>query len=196
MSGRPPKIRILGVEPVLGEVTIDMQPAAMAVDGQWTAPGWTSPGHHAVRYSGILRRYEIVDTEESWEWWAAHANSGVAVAGALSSSGSGRPAIVLQEPGAWLLGARPGEAVRAAPWPPSFVPVWAVPLKGRRPAPCALDSREPPKGSAIGTPPGAVWQWRQIVRDAARAPVSGGTSVEDLWQRYRATARSLKRRGR
>ena len=204
ITGRGPAIRILGSEPGRGDVTIDLQPATQAETGQWIAPGWDTLGGHAVRFAGLLRRYEIVEVEDGWGWWPAHTGPGLDLAGALAGSERGlRPAVVVQERDAWLLGARPGEAVRAVALPgapgasaaPSFAPVWAIPPKiRRRPAPRLLDSREPPQAPTAGTPVGAIRLWRQIVHDAASAPVSGGAAATELWQQYQAAARTLKRR--
>jgi hypothetical protein len=204
ISARGPAIRILGCEPGAGDVTIDLQPATQAETGQWVAPGWETLGNHAVRYAGLLRRYEIVEVEDGWAWWPAHTGPGLALAGALAGSESGRrPAVVLQDREAWLLGARPGEAVRAVALPgapgasaaPSFAPVWAIPPKARRrPAPRLLDSPNPPQAPAAGTPLEAIRLWRQIVRDAASAPAGGGATATELWRQYQAAARMLKRR--
>jgi hypothetical protein len=204
--GCPPAIRILGSEPRQGEVTIDLQPAAQAETGQWTSPGWDSLGNHAVRFAGLLRRYEIVEVEDGWTWWPAHSGPGFALAGALArSEGGRRPVVVLQEREAWLLGARPGEAVRAVALPgahgttaaPSFAPVWAIPPKTRRrPMARLLDSPETPQAPATETRPEAIRLWGQVVRDAAKLPAGGGAAAAELWQQYQTVARRLKRRAR
>lgn len=203
--GRPPAIRILGSEPAPGDVTIDLVPAVQEAGGQWTTPGWDTLGHHAVRFAGLLRRYEMVEVDGSWDWWPAHAGSSIALAGALASTGTGRPAIVVRDTGGWLLGAQPGEAARmsgaaalaSAFGAPSFAPVWALPSKTkRRPSALLLDSPRPPQAPPPGARPEAITLWRQLIRDAASSPVGGGERAALLWQAYREAARLLKRRGR
>ena len=199
MSGRPPAIRILGGEAGPGEVTIDMQPAIHAEGGGWEAPSWDRSGQHVVRYAGLLRRYEIAQDEEGWEWWPAHVGPGLAIAGGLAMGGDRRPAVVLQESAAWLLGSRPGEVVRTtflnggASASPSFAPVWAIPCRAR-PVPRLLDSLEAPKRRLTRTQPEAIRLWFQIVLGAARIPRNGDNRALELWPRYRQAARSLKRR--
>jgi hypothetical protein len=206
ISGRPPVLHILGSEPGPGEVTIDLQPATRGETGQWTAPGWDTLGTHAVRYAGLLRRYEIAEVQDSWEWWPAHVGPDVDLAGALAGAHGGhRPAVVLQDREAWLLGPRPGDVVRVAASTgaasavaaPGFDPVWAVPPKARRrPIPRLLDSLQPPQAPASGTRPEAIGLWRQIVRGAATGPAAGGGAAAELWQQYRSAAHLIKRRSR
>jgi hypothetical protein len=205
IRGRPPVIRILGSEPGPGDVTIDLAPATQEAGGHWTAPGWETPGHHAVRFAGLLRHYEIVEVDGRWDWWAAHPGSGIALAGALASTGTGRPAIVVRDSGGWLLGAQPGEALRTSNAPfsagafgsPNFVPVWALPARTkRRPAASLLDSRAPPQAPPAAAPAEAIRLWRQLIRDAASSPATGGNLAAQLWLAYREAARLLKRRGR
>jgi hypothetical protein len=202
--GRPPDIRILGSEPGRGDVTIDLAPAMQEAGGHWTAPGWDMPGLHAVRFAGLVRHYEIVEVDDRWDWWAAHQGSGIALAGALASTGTGRPAIVVRDSGGWLLGAQAGEALRmlsasfsaGAFGSPSFVPVWALPGRTKRPAARLLDSPTPPRAPPAGARADAIRLWRQLIRDAAVGPASGGNLAAQLWLAYREAARLLKRRGR
>lgn len=206
IAGRPPFIRILGALPAPGEVTIDSQPAISSADGQWTGPGWDRPGAHAVRYAGLLRRYEIVQAEEDWGWWPAHAGPRLVLAGAFASLDGGKhPATVLEDQSAWLLGARPGEIVRMAAQPgaagaaasPAFKPVWAVPPKTRRrPAPRLLDFAAAPQASTLGVSAEAIRQWRQIIRDASDIPYGGEAATAELWLAYKVAGRSLRRRSR
>lgn len=206
ITGRPPAIRILGALPAPGEVTVDSELANCSVDGQWTGPGWDELGAHTVRYAGLLRRYEIVPTEEDWSWWPAHAGPGLVLAGALASLDGGKqPAVVIEDQSAWLLGARPGEIVRTAARPgsagstasPAFRPVWSVPPKTRRrPVPRLLDFAAAPQTPADGVSAKAIRQWRLVIRDASDVPIGGDAATLELWRAYKAAARLLRRRSR
>lgn len=204
ITGRPPSIRIFGAVPAPGEVTIDSHPATCSADGQWTSAGWDELGAHTVRYAGLLRRYEIVQTEDDWGWWPAHAGPGLVLAGAFASLNGGKnAAVVLEDQSAWLLGARPGEIVRAAARAgavgvtasPEFKPVWAVPTKTRRrPAPRLLDFEAAPQAPAEGVSAETVRLWRQIIRDASDTPYGGEAATAELWRTYKAAGRSHRRR--
>jgi hypothetical protein len=198
IADRPPSIRIVGVEPGEGDVSIDGQPATLDGD-RWTAPGWNLPGPHTVRYGGLSRSYEIVDLEEGWDEWAAHSVQDFFVCGAAVSGRSSDPAMVLPVSECWLIGAEPGQVCRAvsrlygnAIAAPYFKPVWAIsPRAGRsRQAPRLLAPGAAPRQPASRLVAGSVSQWRQLVRDAPQGLAE--PEADALWQLYRQAARALR----
>ena len=199
---RPPVIRLIGIDPMDGELTIDGQTAVPATGG-WNSLNWDVPGRHVVRYGGLSRSYEIVAPEDNWEFWNAHPGEHFCACGAAVTSTSGIRSVVLPTAGCWLLGAQPGQAAWAAPSAygsaiasPAFEPVWAIlPRIGKtRQAPRLLASTVPPLEPAPQAASVAVLHWRQLVRNAA--PRLEAPEADGLWQQYRRAAQALKRRRR
>lgn len=202
IADRPPVIRLVGVQPTDGELTIDGQPAFLA-DGGWVASNWSALGRHVIRYAGLSRSYEIVAPEDHWDIWSAHPGLQFSACGAAVSTPSGTRSIVLPTAGCWLLGAHPGQTAWAAPAvygsaiaAPAFEPVWAIlPRVGRtRTAPRLLASKELPKQPLPGATVAAVRQWCQFLRNGP--PHLAAPDADAIWQRYRDAARALKQRRR
>lgn len=202
ITDRPPVIRLVGVQPTDGELTIDDQPASLA-DGGWVSSNWSALGRHVIRYAGLSRSYEIVEPEDHWDTWSAHPGLHFSACGAAVSTLSGARSIVLPAAGCWLLGAHPGQTAWAVPSvygsaiaAPAFEPVWAIlPRVGRtRTAPRLLASNAPPQQPAPRAAPAAVRQWRQLLRNGP--PHLAAPEADALWQLYRHAARALKQRRR
>ena len=201
---RPPTIRVLGIEPAAGQVTIDKQEAVKNENGVWTAASWDTPGHHVIRFHGISRSYEIAEADEEWESWSAHSSGAFNACGAAVSGASGGRSIVLALSSCWLLGAQPGQVAWAAPGAygssiaaPKFEPVWALlPRFGKtRQAPRLLGLRSRPAAPATRSTYAEIRQWRQLVADSLPRLVS--PEADALWQEYRRAAQAIRRgRGR
>ena len=199
ITDRPPAIRLVGVQPVDGELTIDGQPAILTDDG-WVASNWSALGRHVIRYAGLSRSYEIVAPEDHWDTWSAHSGLQFSACGAAVSTLSGTRSIVLSADGCWLLGAHPGQTAWAAPAvygsaiaAPEFEPVWAIfPRVGRTPtAPRLLVSNALPQQPVARATLAAMRQWRQLLRSGPPRLVA--PDADALWQQYRVAARALKK---
>lgn len=205
IAGRPPAIRILGSKPNSAQVMIDGEAATRDAADQWAAPGWDAVGAHIIRYAGLSRRYEIIETDQEATWWPAHAgSSGLKLAGALAAAEPEGVLVVLAGPASWLIGANPGEVAWAASLPgglsavaaPSFVPVWAItPKSGRhRAAPRLLANWRGP-GTVRPAAKAELRSWCELIRSGARLPeAESGEEAAALWRLYRDQARTLRRR--
>ena len=200
--GAPPAIRVLGVDPGPGELTIDGNPATETSDQGWTAPGWNTLGTHTVRLAGLSRKYEIEKIEEDWPSWNTSDGADFSVCGAKVAYPSGAQALAIVGGPYWLLGASAddlafakrsihGTSIAA----PSFLPVWALqPLgSGRRSGAIALAHRISPRSPTSACSRREILLWCQLLRGAG-APL--GSTEESLWREYRNFARSLRRKWR
>ena len=73
LHGHPPRIRIRGVSDQDQEVSIDDQPARLDADGSYKTLMAFELGQHVVFCGGAAAGFEIVDGQESWELFVAHA---------------------------------------------------------------------------------------------------------------------------
>jgi hypothetical protein len=197
----PPIIKIVGIEPNVGDVKIDGHCATY--DGMgWIAPKWNDIGKHTVFYAGLSKQYEIVEPRNAWSSWPAHSRDQLYVCGAKISGFSGERAMLLPASPCWLLGAEPGQiAWVTAPKhgstipKPSFEPIWAIlPRQGnRRQKPYLLSPDVGPSKNFPRLQPNAIKKWRRILLDApARLDE---TAADLLWQQYKRAARPQIIRG-
>ena len=200
--GAPPVVRVLGVVPGPGELTIDGNPATASSDQGWIASGWDALGTHTVRFAGLSRTYEIAQIEEDWPSWATADEAAFSVCGARVSAETGVQALAITGGPYWLVGASAGDLVLArrsnrgvSIAAPSFQPVWALPPigPGRQSSANALAHRIPPQLPAASCSRNEIILWCQLLR-AAGAPL--GSDDKKLWREYRKLARSLRRKWR
>jgi hypothetical protein len=210
LVGHPPSIRIVGVIPAAGEVTIDGN-AADCANGEWTARRWDAHGPHTICYAGLSRTYEIAPAPSSWDRWPAHEANGLTLCGVLALGPTGSTAFVSEGGFLWLIGNTPGQAVLASAQEdqalavamPSFPPVWAITLRtgrGRRHTAKLIGFPDPPQDPAKGVTRYAISLWCNVFRTAAQDPgllqQQAQPGTRELWLAYRDTARALWRRTR
>ena len=200
--GAPPVVRVLGVVPGPGELTIDGNPATASSDQGWIASGWDALGTHTVRFAGLSRTYEIAQIEEDWPSWATADEAAFSVCGARVSAETGVQALAITGGPYWLVGASAGDLVLArrsirgvSIAAPSFQPVWALPPigSGRQSSAIALAHRIPPRPPTATCSRNEIILWCQLLRAAGAPP---GSSEKTLWHEYRSLARSLRRKWR
>jgi hypothetical protein len=203
------------------QVLIDGQPALLASDGAFEAPGWDAEGEHRLWFGGRAETYSLCTMGEAWEHRHAHDfGTGAAICGASTHRTDGARWRQVRIPAAnpLLVGAQPGEIfccqarqdVRSetilAMVP--FTPVWALPIDpvhadkhSARLVP--LDSLEPvpavKQSNRNRRVNDAVWRWVTVVNDAGRKQLALSAESDEakgLWRRYRAVAKQLWRRMR
>ncbi len=199
LEGYPPMIQLLGLLSEDDPVLFDGHEGTQDAEGVWTADRWDAAGQHRVEHGGVTANYAIEAGASDWDWWPAWRDA-AALAGALSGPGGGR----FFQAGAsgTLIGARPGEICTftsinggVAMASPRFEPVWM--LSGgvgiHRAIPAMIGRKVLP-GASIGSAD-AVSRWARAIGASRRA---GGDSGAEraLWNRYLATARSLRKRRR
>lgn len=202
MIGSPPVIRVLGVPPGPGDLTIDGIEALQSSNGAWTAPGWDSLGTHTIRLAGLSRSYEIAQIDEAWPSWPTSEGASFSACGAHVSAAGGVQALAIRGGPYWLLGASAGDLAFATRTPqgvsiaaPRFRPVWAVPPigSGRQTPARSLPCRGEPRPPAPARTRREILQWCILLRGAG-APLDA--ELNDLWRKYRRLAQSLRRKWR
>lgn len=157
LTGFPPSVRLRGDTSTRGAVTIDGHEATVTSEGDYTAPGWDSPGDHSIWCTSDSRTYSIRRGAEEWQAWDAYTWSlgelaaeatrsrpgicGVLVRPPKAGRSDGR-AIVVPASNPVLIGAAPGEIEICAPRSdmraelrvgfPWFEPIWAIPADALR----------------------------------------------------------------
>jgi len=220
LVGYPPCIRFTGA---LGnvKVMIDGQPAHIAADGAFDAPGWDNEGEHRLWFGGQSITYSLRVMDEVWDRWHAHdLNAGASICGAGINRRGAAPRFHVRVPAAnpLIIGAVPGEVFHCRQrkdircntflsWVP-FEPVWALPFDSahvdKRSARILLIHPMEPiaavatfKGNRAATLTHA--KWIAVINDASRKQLSLAAENEDskaLWCRYRAVAKHLWRKMR
>lgn len=199
LEGYPPTIRLLGSLSEGDPVLFDDEPGSQDAEGVWTADRWDAVGRHRIEHGGLTESYAIEAGEASWDWWPAWSEA-VPLAGALSGPGAAH--FFQATASGTLIGARPGEICTftsreggVALASPRFEPIWM--LSGgvgiRRGGPAMIGPKVSP-GAPAGSSE-AVARWARAICSSRRAGANGGPERE-LWNRYLATARSLRKRRR
>jgi hypothetical protein len=155
LLGCHPTIRIYGAQDHLQDVVIDGQTATFDASGGFSVPGMTELGDHQISYSGITKRFSIVNRPLPSRLWSAYRfDSGsdreaftvcgpfVQHVAPAPQSGNDEESIsavrVVPISHRVLIGANPGE-IQVAPVRPGptrmscitcvpFEPVWGLPL--------------------------------------------------------------------
>ncbi len=219
LAGFPPRIRFTGA---LGDdfrPMIDGQPAQLATDSAFEAPGWDNIEEHRLWFGGQTETYALRVMDESWEPWRAHDfGASTAICGAMIHPPADvhRQQVQVPVTNPLLLGARPGEVFHCPP--PNdvrcetvrtlvpFAPVWALPFD-----PTHADKRsarillfhptEPvtdillPRGNRATRR--ALVAWISAIRKAGRKGLvlaADGEESRTLWRRYRNVAKQLRRK--
>jgi hypothetical protein len=203
ISGHPPTITIVGTKPAVGELKIDDRVARQTDDENWIGEGWSGIGHHVVSFSGITRRYSIVDIENTWTSWPAHNLTVGTVCGALVSGTGGNQVSAMDRAGAqWLIGASPGQVELARQSPAgvafssqSFEPIWAVSASTRTPVWTLVGRLTPPSRTAKASAY-SVAVWCQLLRASANKSATASAEAIKLWQMYSDAARAIRRERR
>lgn len=194
----PPTIRLLGSLSEGDPVLFDGELGSQDEEGVWTAGGWDAVGQHRVEHGGLMASYAIEAGESRWDWWPAWSEA-VPLAGALSGPGAAH--FFQATVSGTLIGARPGEICTftsregcVAMASPRFEPVWMLSGGGiRRGGPAMIGPKVSP-GAPVGSTD-AVSRWARAICLSRRAGADGGPE-RALWNRYLATARSLRKRRR
>lgn len=221
LAGFPPRIRFTGA---LGDdfrPMIDGQPAQLASDSAFEAPGWDKIGEHRLWFGGQTETYALRMMDESWEPWRAHDfGAGSAICGAMTHPRAEVQRQHVQVPvtNPLLLGARPGEVFRChlpndlrcetVRTMVPFAPVWALPLD-----PSHADKRstrillfhpmeavtdiQMPRGNRPTSR--ALVAWISAIRQAGCKGLVLAVDCQEstaLWQRYRNAAKQLRRKMR
>lgn len=221
LAGFPPRIRFTDA---LGDdfcPMIDNQPAQLATDSAFEAPGWDNIEEHLLWFGGQTVTYALRTMDESWEPWRAHDfGAGTAICGAMIHSPADVRRRQVQVPvtNPLLLGARPGEIFHCRPRNDvrceivlalvPFAPVWALPFD-----PSHADKRsarillfhptEPvtdmqmPRGNRATSR--ALVAWISAIRQAGCKGIVLASDREEstaLWWRYRNAAKQLRRKMR
>lgn len=219
LAGFPPRIKFTGALGAGFRAMIDGQPASVAADGGYEAPGWDTPGDHLLWFEDRTDTYRLRTITEDWPTWCAHdLENGAMVCGArtrLISDGAAEQVRVLAS-NPLLLGACPGEVFRVAVRNANqsstittfcpFRPVWALPFDPphadkRAIRICALVDLEPISLNAVKKSdrpsPAAVVTWISAIRQAGGKGLKldcESDQVKERWERYRRTARQLWRK--
>ena len=112
LAGFPPRIRFTGA---LGDdfrVMIDGQPAQLAADSAFEAPGWDVASEHRILFGGKTDTYALCTLGENWEMWPAYDfGTGAVICGASTHHIEGARWRQVRVPvgNPLLVGARPGE---------------------------------------------------------------------------------------
>ena len=221
LAGFPPRIRFTGA---LGDdfrPMIDGQPAQLATDSAFEAPGWDNIEEHRLWFGGQTETYVLRTMDESWEPWRAHDfGAGTAICGAMTHPPAEvhRQQVQVPVTNPLLLGARAGEVFHCHP--PSdlrcetvrtlvpFAPVWALPSDplhaDKRSARILLfDPAEPvtdmqmPRGNRNASR--AIVAWISAIHEAGCKGFILAADDEKskvLWRRYRDAAKQLRRKMR
>jgi hypothetical protein len=200
LAGAPPAILIGGPDGLA--VTIDGHPATLR-DGVLDPGKWVGIGSHVIEAARVRRRFEIVEPDDNWGSPLVDVDDKpVRLSVALPS-------------GSWtVIGARPGQVVRAASSgrgsivSASFPPVWAVSV-GSGPGAtvvCLIERPLPPMAAPFGRaqPSRSERDWASTIYEAhIRRPRVGwlcepaaGVELRAVWRTYWLASRALKRRWR
>jgi hypothetical protein len=219
LAGFPPRIRFTGELGNGVQVLIDGQPAQLAIDGAFEAPGWDAEGEHRLWFGDRVETYSLRTMDESWDGWHAYdfgTGATICGAGINQIDAARRRHVRVPATNPLLVGARPGEVfcchgrhdVRSeiilAMVP--FVPVWALPFDSahadkRSARIMLLHSAEPVADMGMATrnrtASRALSVWISAIRDAGCKGLALGVDDEEtkaLWRRYGDVAKRLRKR--
>ena len=219
LAGFPPRIRFTGALDDDFRPMIDGQPAQLATDSAFEAPGWNSTGEHRLWFGGQTETYSVRMMDESWEPWRAHDfGASTSICGAMTYplADVQRQQVQVPVTSPLLLGARPGEIFRCHPHSDvrgetvrtlvPFAPVWALPVNPsnadkRSARILLLQPMEPvtdiqlPRGNRVTRR--ALIAWISAIRQAGRKGLVLAVEGEEskaLWRRYRNAAKQLRKK--